>query len=202
MGLTVCSKKAKNLAAGWKKLTNFDRYSSKKLKTFKKLPGDHNGNILTVSRKLAKILTVSRKSHNPIETLLVEKPRAVKSQLCGNRKTMVVRETAWHPSFSRDRDPGICNTLHLLLFNLNFAETFVKGRPWAYSRPISENKKPVQLTALLSSSLPGKLHFRCALNRFLTIPWLRNKESHIALHGTTRSARYLWPVLMYCMPMK
>ena len=89
-----------------------------------------------------------------------------------------------------------------LLFNLKFAETFVKGRPWTYSRPTSENKKPVQLTALLSSSLPGKLRFRCALNRFLTIPWLRNKESHLALHGTIRSARYLWPVLMYCMPMK
>ena len=94
-------------------MTNFDRYSSKKLKTLKKLSGDHNGNILTVSRKLAKILTVSRKSHNPIETLL--DPRTIKSQLCGNRKTMVVRETAWRPSFSLDRDLGICNTLHCYL---------------------------------------------------------------------------------------
>ena len=30
-----------------------------------------NGKMLTVSRKLVKILTVSRKSHHPIETLLL-----------------------------------------------------------------------------------------------------------------------------------
>ena len=31
----------------------------------------NNGKMLTVSRKLVKILTVSRKSHHPIETLLL-----------------------------------------------------------------------------------------------------------------------------------
>ena len=34
------------------------------------MTGGNNGKVLTVSRKLAKILTVSRKSHHPIETLL------------------------------------------------------------------------------------------------------------------------------------
>ena len=34
------------------------------------MSGGNNGKVLTVSRKLAKILTVSRKSHHPIETLL------------------------------------------------------------------------------------------------------------------------------------
>ena len=33
------------------------------------MSGGKNGKMLTVSRKLAKILTVSRKSHHPIETL-------------------------------------------------------------------------------------------------------------------------------------
>ena len=33
------------------------------------MSGGNNGKVLTVSRKLAKILTVSRKSHHPIETL-------------------------------------------------------------------------------------------------------------------------------------
>ena len=31
----------------------------------------NNGKMLTVSRKLVKILTVSRKSHHPIKTLLL-----------------------------------------------------------------------------------------------------------------------------------
>ena len=35
------------------------------------MSGGNNGKVLTVSRKLAKILTVSRKSHHPIETLLL-----------------------------------------------------------------------------------------------------------------------------------
>ena len=33
------------------------------------MSGGNNGKVLTVSRKLAKILTVSRKSHHSIETL-------------------------------------------------------------------------------------------------------------------------------------
>ena len=33
------------------------------------MSGGGNGKVLTVSRKLAKILTFSRKSHHPIETL-------------------------------------------------------------------------------------------------------------------------------------
>ena len=33
------------------------------------MSGGNNEKMLTVSRKLAKILTVSRKSHHPIETL-------------------------------------------------------------------------------------------------------------------------------------
>ena len=33
------------------------------------MSGGNNGKVLTVSRKLAKILTDSRKSHQPIETL-------------------------------------------------------------------------------------------------------------------------------------
>ena len=35
------------------------------------MSGGNNGKMLTVSRKLVKILTVSRKSHHPIETLLL-----------------------------------------------------------------------------------------------------------------------------------
>ena len=33
------------------------------------MSGGNNGKVLTVSRKLAKILTDSRKSHHPVETL-------------------------------------------------------------------------------------------------------------------------------------
>ena len=33
------------------------------------MSGGNNGKVLNVSRKLAKILTVSRRSHHPIETL-------------------------------------------------------------------------------------------------------------------------------------
>ena len=33
------------------------------------MSGGNNGKVLTVSRKLAKIVTVSRKSHHSIETL-------------------------------------------------------------------------------------------------------------------------------------
>ena len=39
------------------------------------MSGGNNGKVLTVSRKLAKILTDSRKSHHPIETLLQEPVR-------------------------------------------------------------------------------------------------------------------------------
>ena len=35
------------------------------------MSGGNNGKMLTVSRKLVKILTVSRKSHHPIKTLLL-----------------------------------------------------------------------------------------------------------------------------------
>ena len=38
------------------------------------MSGGNNGKVLTVSRKLAKILTVSRKSHHPIETLAIVYP--------------------------------------------------------------------------------------------------------------------------------
>ena len=34
------------------------------------MPGGDDGKVLTVSRKLTKILTVSRKSHHPTETLI------------------------------------------------------------------------------------------------------------------------------------
>ena len=34
------------------------------------MSGGNDGKVLTVSRKLTKILTVSRKSHHPIETLI------------------------------------------------------------------------------------------------------------------------------------
>ena len=38
----------------------------------KTISGDNNGMTLTVSRKLAKIVTVSRKSNHPMETLLFQ----------------------------------------------------------------------------------------------------------------------------------
>ena len=38
------------------------------------MSGGNNGKVLTVSRKLAKILTVSCKSHHPIETLAIVYP--------------------------------------------------------------------------------------------------------------------------------
>ena len=34
------------------------------------MSGGNDGKVLTVSRKLTKILTVSRESHHPIETLI------------------------------------------------------------------------------------------------------------------------------------
>ena len=37
------------------------------------MSGGNNGKVLTVSRKLAKTLTDSRKSHHPIETLYCER---------------------------------------------------------------------------------------------------------------------------------
>ena len=39
------------------------------------MSGGNNGKVLTVSRKLAKIFTVSRKSHHPIETLIIQIPQ-------------------------------------------------------------------------------------------------------------------------------
>ena len=42
----------------------------KKINRKKNFSVDHSGQILTDSRKLAKILPISRKSHHPIETLL------------------------------------------------------------------------------------------------------------------------------------
>ena len=41
------------------------------------MSGGNNEKMLTVSRKLAKILTVSRKSHHPIETLMQGSTRQV-----------------------------------------------------------------------------------------------------------------------------
>ena len=38
------------------------------------MSGWNNGKVITVSRKLAKILTVSRKSHHPIENLFIPFP--------------------------------------------------------------------------------------------------------------------------------
>ena len=43
------------------------------------MSGGNNGKVLTVSRKLAKILTDSRKSHHPVETLT---QGATESQMC------------------------------------------------------------------------------------------------------------------------
>ena len=40
------------------------------------MSGGNNGKVLTVSRKLAKILTDSRKSHHPVETLTQGEPKA------------------------------------------------------------------------------------------------------------------------------
>lgn len=44
----------------------------KKVNLEKTISGDNNGMTLTVSRKLAKIGTVSRKSNHPMETLLFQ----------------------------------------------------------------------------------------------------------------------------------
>ena len=44
----------------------------KKVNLEKTISGDNNGMTLTVSRKLAKIVTVSRKSNHPMETLLFQ----------------------------------------------------------------------------------------------------------------------------------
>ena len=44
--------------------------SRKKKLTVKNISGGNNRKVLTVSRKLAEILTDSRKSHHPIETLM------------------------------------------------------------------------------------------------------------------------------------
>ena len=43
----------------------------------KTISGDNNGMTLTVSRKLAKIGTVSRKSNHPMETLLFQQKAVV-----------------------------------------------------------------------------------------------------------------------------
>ena len=67
MGLTVSCKTAKSLAARCKSRQIFT--VSRKKVNRKKNYGDHNGNILTVSRKLAKIVNVSCKNHHFIETL-------------------------------------------------------------------------------------------------------------------------------------
>ena len=60
MGLTVSRKPPKNSTVSRKKeVTNSNKIS-----------GDYYGKIITVSRKLAIVLTVSRKSHPPIKTLI------------------------------------------------------------------------------------------------------------------------------------
>ena len=49
----------------------------------------NNGKVLTVSRKLAKILTFSRKSHHPIETL--KKPNGLFSEIGQRRKILFMQ---------------------------------------------------------------------------------------------------------------
>ena len=44
----------------------------KKVNLERTISGDNNGMTLTVSRKFAKIVTVSRKSNHPMETLLFQ----------------------------------------------------------------------------------------------------------------------------------
>ena len=54
------------LTASRKTAIKFNRYALKKF-TQKHISADNNGKMLTVSQKLAKILTFSRKSCHPIE---------------------------------------------------------------------------------------------------------------------------------------
>ena len=68
MGLTV-SRKTPNYLAVWRKNWQILTVSRKKKLTVKNMSDGNNGKVLTVSRKLAKILIDSRKSHHPIETL-------------------------------------------------------------------------------------------------------------------------------------
>ena len=71
MGLTESRKTVKKNQPFGVKLTNFDRYSKKKKLTVKrKNSNDNNEVILTVRRKMTKILTVSRKSYHSTETPL------------------------------------------------------------------------------------------------------------------------------------
>lgn len=67
IGLAVSFKKAKNLAVGREKLTNYKPFVVKNQpwNSF----NERYGKILKISRKEAKLLTNSRKSNNPIETL-------------------------------------------------------------------------------------------------------------------------------------
>ena len=69
MGLTVSRKTAKNLAVRRKdeRTLTVSRY---KILTVNRKSHYPIVTLLTVSRKKAKILTVNRKSHYPIETLI------------------------------------------------------------------------------------------------------------------------------------
>ena len=72
MGLTVSRKRAKNLAVRRKneRILTISRY---KILTVNRKSHYPIATLLTVSRKKAKILTVNRKSHYSIETLLYYK---------------------------------------------------------------------------------------------------------------------------------
>ena len=57
------------------------------------MSGGNNGKVLTVSRKLAKILTDSRKSHHPIEILLY--------RLYRTKKLSRIRTILIYPQFCK-----------------------------------------------------------------------------------------------------
>ena len=70
MGLTVIRKTTKSLAV-WRKIWQILTVSFKNEKTLRKKSVDDNEKVLTVSRKLVNILTVSCKSHHPNKTLCI-----------------------------------------------------------------------------------------------------------------------------------
>ena len=71
MELTWCQLSAKKFSRQAKQSYKFELLVVKKL-TVKFFFGSHNEKIWTVRLKFAKILTVSRKSHHPIENIFNE----------------------------------------------------------------------------------------------------------------------------------
>ena len=71
------------------------------------MSGGSNGKVLTVSWKLAKILTDSRKSHHPIETLIQ------KHQFCRNPRW--AENKTWNPNIA----PSNCKTHQNLLIKFD-----------------------------------------------------------------------------------